>query len=258
MGRFQGLTILVTGATGGFGRRAAERFAAEGARLVLSDLEAHSLEELAASLGTESATLAGDITDESLSKRLVKLAVTRFGKLDIAVNNAGVAQSFLKLPHIPSEEARHIIEVDLLGVFYALKHQIPVMEEQHRANGYGGTIVNIASFAGLAGAARLSIYSAAKHGVIGLTRSAAAEYASKGIRVNAVCPSYAKTKMVSDFFKLAGRGQVELAAELTRGGPMRRFAEIDEVVEVILFAADPKNSFMTGNTLCVDGGITAV
>ena len=190
--------------------------------------------------------------------RLVKLAVTRFGKLDIAVNNAGVAQSFLKLPHIPSEEARRIIEVDLLGVFYALKHQIPVMEEQHRANGHGGTIVNIASFAGLAGAARLSIYSAAKHGVIGLTRSAAAEYASKGIRVNAVCPSYAKTKMVSDFFKLAGRGQVELAAELTRGGPMRRFAEIDEVVEVILFAADPKNSFMTGSTLCVDGGITAV
>ena len=155
MGRFEGLTILVTGATGGFGRRAAERFAAEGARLVLSDLEAHSLEELAASLGTESATLAGDITDESLSKHLVKLAVTRFGKLDIAVNNAGVAQSFLKLPHIPSEEARHIIEVDLLGVFYALKHQIPVMEEQHRANGYGGTIVNIASLAGLAGAARL-------------------------------------------------------------------------------------------------------
>ena len=201
MGRFQGLTILVTGATGGFGRRAAERFAAEGARLVLSDLEAHPLEELAASLGTESATLAGDITDESLSERLVKLAVTRFGKLDIAVNNAGVAQSFLKLPHIPSEEARRIIEVDLLGVFYALKHQIPAMEEQHRASGHGGTIVNIASFAGLAGAARLSIYSAAKHGVIGLTRSAAAEYASKGIRVNAVCPSYARTKMVVGFLQ---------------------------------------------------------
>jgi NAD(P)-dependent dehydrogenase (short-subunit alcohol dehydrogenase family) len=258
MGRFQGLTILVTGATGGFGRRAAERFAAEGARLVLSDLEVGLLEELAASLGTESAVLAGDVTDESLSESLVKLAVARFGKLDIAVNNAGVAQSFLKLPQVPSEEARRIIEVDLLGVFYALKHQIPLMEEQNRANGYGGTIVNIASVAGLAGAIRLSVYSAAKHGVIGLTRSAAAEYAAKGIRVNAVCPSYANTKMVSDFFKLAGREQVELAAKLTRGGPMRRFAEIDEVVEVILFAADPRNSFMTGSTLCVDGGMTAI
>ena len=125
--------------------------------------------------------------------------------------------SFLKLPQIPSDEARRIVEVDLLGVFYALKHQIPVMEEQNRASGYGGTIVNIASVAGLAGAARLSIYSAAKHGVIGLTRSAAAEYASKGIRVNAVCPSYARTKMVSDFFKLAGGDRAELAAELTRG-----------------------------------------
>ena len=258
MGRFQGLTIIVTGAAGGFGRRAAERFAAEGARLVLSDLEVGPLEEVADSLGTESVVLAGDIANESHSEALVKLAVTRFGKLDIALNNAGIAQSFLKLPDLPSEEARRIIDVDLLGIFYALKHQIPVMERQYGASGRGGTIVNIASAAGLAGVARLSVYSAAKHGVIGLTRSAAAEYALKGIRVNAVCPSFAKTNMVRDFFKLAGRGQVELAAELTRGGPMRRFAEIDEVVEVILFAADPRNSFMTGTTLSVDGGVTAV
>ena len=188
----------------------------------------------------------------------MKLAVTRFGKLDIAVNNAGVAQSFLKLPHIPSEEARRIIEVDLLGVFYALKHQIPAMEEQHRASGHGGTIVNIASFAGLAGAARLSVYSAAKHGVIGLTRSAAAEYASKGIRVNAVCPSYARTKMVVRFLQACRQRPGRAGCGVDPGGPMRRFAEIDEVVEVILFAADPKNSFMTGSTLCVDGGITAV
>ena len=174
------------------------------------------------------------------------------------MNNAGIAQGLLKLPQIPSEEARRIIEVNLLGVFYALKHQIPAMEEQKRQSGRAGTIVNIASVFGLRGAARLSVYSAAKHGVVGLTRSAAAEYASKGIRVNAVCPSFARTKMLSNFFELAGRGQAELAAELTRGGPMKRWAEIDEVVEVILFAADPKNSFMTGSTLCVDGGITAI
>ena len=133
MGRFQDLTVIVTGATGGFGHRAAERLAAEGARLVLSDLESGPLEELASSLGAESATLAGDIADESLSESLVKLAVSRFGRLDIALNNAGIAQSFVKLPRVPSEEARRIIEVDLLGVFYAMKHQIPVMEKQHRA-----------------------------------------------------------------------------------------------------------------------------
>jgi NAD(P)-dependent dehydrogenase (short-subunit alcohol dehydrogenase family) len=258
MSRFQGLTVLITGATGGFGRRAAERFAAEGARLVLSDLEAGPLEEFAASLKAETATIAGNIVDESVSESLVKLAVERFDTLDIALNNAGVAQSFVKLPQVPSDEARRIIEIDLLGVFYAMKHQIPVMEKQNRANGHGGTIVNVASVAGLAGAARLSVYSAAKHGVVGLTRSAAAEYASKGIRVNAVCPSYARTNMVGDFVKLAGGREAEAIAELTRGVPMKRVAEVDEVIEVILFAADPKNSFMTGHALSVDGGVTAI
>ncbi|HET9535028.1 MAG TPA: SDR family oxidoreductase [Mesorhizobium sp.] len=258
MGRFQGLTVLVTGATGGFGRRAAERFADEGARLVLSDLNGDPLEELAASIGVETATLAGDVSDESLSESLVKLAVERFGRLDIAVNNAGIAQSYVRLPQVPSDEARRIIEVDLLGVFYAMKHQLPLMERQNRTSNSGGTIVNIASVAGVTGAARLSVYSAAKHGVVGLTRAAAAEYASKGIRINAICPSYARTNMVGDFVKLAGGREPEAMAELTRGVPMKRVAEVDEVVEVILFAADPKNSFMTGSVLSVDGGISAI
>ena len=216
------------------------------------------MEELAASLGVETATLAGDVSDESLSESLVKLAVERFGRLDIAVNNAGIAQSYVRLPQVPSDEARRIIEIDLLGVFYAMKHQIPLMERQNRTSYSGGTIVNIASVAGVTGAARLSVYSAAKHGVVGLTRAAAAEYASKGIRINAICPSYARTNMVGDFVKLAGGREPEAMAELTRGVPMKRVAEIDEVVEVILFAADPKNSFMTGSVLSVDGGISAI
>lgn len=225
---------------------------------MLSDLDKDALEAFAAGLPGETATLAGDISHEDLSEALVKLAVKRFGGLDIAINNAGVAQSFVKLPQVPSDEARRIIEVDLLGVFYAMKHQIPVMEKQFRANGAGGAIVNIASVAGLAGAARLSVYAAAKHGVVGLTRSAASEYATRGIRVNAVCPSFARTQMVGDFVKLAGGKEKDAHAELTRGVPMKRVAEVDEVVEVILFAADPKNSFMTGHTLSVDGGIMAI
>jgi len=258
MGRFDGLTVLITGATGGFGRRASERFAAEGARLVLSDMDQGVLDAFANSLQAETATLAGDISDEALSEGLAKLAVERFGRLDVAINNAGIAQSFVKLPQVPSEEARRIIDIDLLGVFYAMKHQIPEMEKQHRATGRGGAIVNIASVAGLAGAARLSVYAAAKHGVVGLTRSAASEYATRGIRVNAVCPSFARTQMVGDFVKLTGGTEVEAHAELTRGVPMKRVAEVDEVVEVIMFAADPKNSFMTGHTLSVDGGIAAI
>lgn len=258
MRRFEGQTILVTGATGGFGRRTAERLAADGARLVLSDIDLAALKSLAVELPTETAVLAGDISDEALSEALVDLAVSRFGRLDIAINNAGIAQSFVKLPQVPSDEARRIIEIDLLGVFYAMKHQIPVMERQFRTHGAHSAIVNIASVAGLAGAARLSVYSAAKHGVVGLTRSAASEYAKRGIRVNAVCPSFARTRMVGDFVKLAGGNEDDAHTELTRGVPMKRVAEVDEVVEVILFAADPKNSFMTGHTLSVDGGIAAI
>lgn len=256
--RFAGLTAIVTGATGGFGRRTAERLAEEGARLVLSDMSEAPLKEFAASLPTETAIRAGDVSDEGLSEALVNLALERFDTLDIAINNAGIAQSFVKLPQVPSDEARRIIDIDLMGVFYALKHQLPAMERQNRASGRTAAIVNIASVAGLAGAPRLSVYSAAKHGVVGLTRSAAAEYATKGIRVNAVCPSFARTAMALDFLKMSPKSLEESAADLTRGVPMRRLAEVDEIVEVILFACDPRNSFMTGQTLAADGGITAI
>ncbi|TYR30215.1 SDR family oxidoreductase [Mesorhizobium microcysteis] len=258
MARFDGLTVLITGAAGGFGRRAAERFAAEGARLVLSDMDETRLAALASSLDTEVATLAGDIADETLSERLVALAPERFGGLDVALNNAGIVHDMMKLPSIASEDARKVIEIDLLGVFYAMKHQLPVMERQFRKDGRRAAVVNIASVAGIAGAPRLSVYAAAKHGVVGLTRSAAAEYATKGVRVNAVCPSFARTAMVEKSLPQgeAERGATE--AELVRGVPMKRLAEVDEIVEVILFAADPKNSFMTGQTLAADGGITAI
>jgi NAD(P)-dependent dehydrogenase (short-subunit alcohol dehydrogenase family) len=256
--RFDGLAILVTGATGGFGRRVCERLAEDGARLVLSDQEAVAVEELAAGLGTETVMLAGDVSHEELSEKLVRLAVASYGRLDIAINNAGVAQSYVKLPQVPSEEARRIIDIDLMGVFYAMKHQLPQMERQHRHTGKGGSIVNISSVAGIAGAPRLSVYAAAKHGVIGLTRTAALEYATKGVRVNAVCPSYARTPMIGNALKVSGELEAGAHAEVARGIPMKRLAEVEEVVEAILFAADPKNAFMTGHALPVDGGLSAI
>jgi NAD(P)-dependent dehydrogenase (short-subunit alcohol dehydrogenase family) len=256
--RFDGQAVLVTGATGGFGRRICQRFAEAGACLVLSDLDAAPVDELAASLDTETVVLAGDIVEEATSEKLVQAAVTRFGRLDIAINNAGIAQSYVKLPQVPLDEVRRIIDVDLMGVFYAMKHQLPQMERQHRQTGKGGTIVNIASVAGLVGAARLSVYSAAKHAVVGLTRSAAAEYATKGVRVNAICPAFARTAMVDGFVKITGKQEADAIADISRGVPMKRVAEVDEVVESILFAADPKNSFMTGHALAIDGGIAAI
>ncbi len=256
MKRFQDKVVLISGAAGGFGRRIAERMAAAGARLVLSDLDEAALAALAGRLDAPTATLAGDVSDEALSQALVALALARFGRFDIAINNAGIAQSLVRLPQVPSEEARRIIDIDLMGVFYAMKHQLPVLERQNRQDGSLGAIVNVASVAGLAGAPRLSVYSAAKHGVVGLTRSAAAEYATKGIRVNAVCPSFARTAMVDPFMKASLASEKEALDGLTRGVPMKRLAEVDEVVEVVLFAADPKNSFMTGQALAVDGGHT--
>ncbi|WP_256751423.1 SDR family NAD(P)-dependent oxidoreductase [Mesorhizobium sp. Mes31] len=258
MGRFDGATVLITGAAGGLGQGAAKGFATEGARLVLSDIDEKALADLAGTLQTETAILAGNIADESLSEDLVRLAVEKFGRLDIAVNNAGIVQNFVRLPHVASDEARRVLEIDLLGVFYAMKHQIPQMERQFKAAGKGGAIVNIASAAGLSGAPKLSVYAAAKHGVIGLTRSAAIEYATKGLRINAICPAHTRTAMVDGFVRLSGVPEAEALAELTRGVPMKRVAEVEEITTAILFAADPANSFMTGHALAVDGGIGAI
>ncbi|MDX8501674.1 SDR family oxidoreductase [Mesorhizobium sp. VK4C] len=258
MGRFDGATVLITGATGGLGSGAAKAFAAEGARLVLSDLDEAALGDFAATLGAETALLAGNIADEELSEDLVKLAVQKFGRLDIAVNNAGIVHAFVRLPQVTSQEARRVLEVDLLGVFYAMRHQIPQMERQFRESGKGGAIVNVASVAGLSGAPKLSVYAAAKHGVMGLTRSAAVEYASKGIRINAVCPAHTRTAMVDGFVRSTGAPEADALAELTRGVPMKRVGEVDEIVTGILYLADPGNSFMTGHALALDGGIGAI
>lgn len=261
-GLFDGATVLITGASGGFGSAAARRYAQEGAKLVLSDYDAEALKaislEIAEEQGSEIASLAGDIADESLSENLTALAVERFGRLDVAINNAGIAQdAFERLPKTNSDDARRIIDVDLMGVFYALKYQLPVMEKQFRESGRGGAIVNVASVAGVTGASGLAVYAAAKHGVVGLTRSTAQEYARLGVRINAVCPSFARTPMATDMLGVEVRGKVLTEDQMVRGIPMGRLAEVEEVIEAFLFASSPGNSFMTGQTLHIDGGLTA-
>ena len=260
---FKGATVLITGAAGGFGNAAARRFAGEGANLVVSDYDAGALETVSKTLSDEFpdsgiVQQAGDIAQEKLSADLVELAVSNFGRLDVAINNAGIAQdAFERLPKIDSDEARRIIDIDLMGMFYALKYQLPVMQSQFRESGTGGAIVNVASVAGITGASGLSVYAAAKHGVVGLTRSVAQEYARLGVRINAVCPSFARTPMATDLLDVEVRGKVVTEEQLVRGIPMGRLAEIDEVIEAFVFAASPQNSFMTGQTLHVDGGLSA-
>lgn len=255
-GRFHDKVVLITGAARGLGRRAAERFAAEGARLVLGDIDAAGVEAVAAGLraaGAQAVALAGDVAREETASRLVEAALGAYGRLDAAVNNAGVCHPFARLAEIETATMERMLAVNAMGVFYALKAQIPVMERQG-----GGAILNVASVAGIVGAPLLGAYAAAKHAVIGLTKSAAGEAARKGVRINALCPAFAATDMVGGL--LAGmRGGVEEATARVVGHvPMRRLAGPDEVVEAMLFACAPENSFMTGHALVIDGGLSAV
>ena len=252
---FADKVVIVTGAAGGFGRAIAKRFCEEGARLVLSDVDEGTLRDLADNLECDTAVVSGDIAEPETSHRIVRSAAERFGRLDIAINNAGIAHPLARLPDIAPSDAERVIAVDLLGIFFAMRAQIPVMQKQFAETGQGGAIVNIASVAGLLGAPGLSVYAAAKHGVVGLTKSAALECATRGVRINAVCPSFAPTRMVTE--TIAASGDATQTDRIVKGIPMRRLAAIDEVVETILFASSPANSFMTGQALAVDGGLSA-
>lgn len=254
--RYAGKAVLITGAARGFGRLAALEFAREGARLVIGDRDANGVQAAAreiAALGADVEALAGDVSQEATAEALVAASLVRYGALDVAVNNAGIGQDFMKLRDTPTPVMERILAVNLAGVFLALKHQIPAMERQG-----GGAILNVSSAAGLVGAPMLAAYAAAKHGVIGLTRSAAGECARKGIRINAICPAFAATAMVEDFLGQM-RGAREAAVDrIVANMPMRRLGTPAEIVQAMLWLCAPENSFMTGHALAVDGGLTAV
>lgn len=259
--RFDGATVMITGAAGGLGRAAAERFAREGARLVLGDRDEAGLRAVVDDLrgrGSEVASEAGDVAVADTAASLVRLAMSAFGRLDVAVNNAGILHPFLKLVEIDAEVMERMLSVNVMGVFHGLKHQIPAMETAYTETGRVGAILNVASVAGLVGAPLLSAYAAAKHAVVGLTRSAAAETARRGVRVNAVCPAFTRTKMVMDSLHGMRGTEEEAVARIVSSLPMRRLGEPAEVVEAMLWICSPHNSFMTGQAIAVDGGLTAV
>ncbi len=259
--RFEGLCVLVTGAARGLGRRAAERFAGEGAGLVLCDLDGAALEETAVALAREGAaveTVTGDVGHEETHGALVERALARWRRVDVAVNNAGVAHPFMKLAETDPAVMERMLAVNVMGVFHGLRAQIPVMERQHRETGRGGAILNVSSVAGVVGAPLLAAYAAAKHAVVGLTRSAAGETARRGVRINALCPAFTDTHMVADMLERMHGGADEAEARLVANLPMRRLASPDEIVEAMLFACAPANGFMTGQTLVIDGGLSAV
>ena len=257
--RFKDKVVIVTGACGGIGSKAVEGFLEEGALVLASDLEKEQLKELKTNFNTSRlSTLAGDVRKSSTHLSLVETAVTTFGGLDIALNNAGISHEVVKLPLIEEEVARRVFDIDLMAVFLAMRAQLPIMAEQFSKTGRSGAIVNVSSAAGLVAAPLMSVYSAAKHGVIGLTKSAAAEYAKRGVRINSICPAFTKTAMVEGFFENTEQDREKAIERLTQGIPMSRMAEVSEIIVGILFVADPNNSFMTGNSIAIDGGLTAV
>lgn len=247
---FEGKVALVTGAAGGIGRESARLFAEESARVVVADINLVGAEETAqmiVSEGGEAIAVPVDVADSASVKAMVAETVSRFGRLDIAHNNAGIKGADETVADMSEEVWRAGISIMLDGVFYCMKHEIPIMLE----NG-GGAIINTSSGAGLIGVPRFSNYVAAKHGVIGLTKAAALEYAQLGIRINAICPGTARSQMVDDWMQ----GSTEAEASVAALHPLGRIAEPREIAQAAVWLASPASSFVIGSSLVVDGGYT--
>lgn len=258
--RFEGKSVLITGAGSGFGQLAAERFAEEGARLTLQDISEGGLAataERVTARGGEVVCLTGDVSDEAHAKALVELALATHGRLDIALNNAGIGNGMAAIPKISAEDFDRVMAVNARGVFLGMKYQIPAI-----AAAGGGAILNTSSAAGVLGAGYLGAYAASKHAVIGLTRAAADESARLNVRVNAICPSFAATPlfnaMADQMSAARGVSREEAYARIASRVPLRRVAEPEEIVQAMLWIVSPENSFMTGQAISIDGGLTAV
>jgi NAD(P)-dependent dehydrogenase (short-subunit alcohol dehydrogenase family) len=248
MGECAGKVVLVTGAGGGIGAACARLLGAAGAQVVVTDIDESAAKRTAAEIeraGADALALGLDVTDPDAVVEAVATATRTFGHLDLAVNNAGIALPRQPVDKIPVDDWRRVVDINLSGVFYCLRAQIPAM----LAAG-GGSIVNMASVLGVVGFTDAAAYSAAKHGVIGLTKTAALEYATRGVRVNAVAPSFVDTAMLNQESGRKMRGAALLA-------PMGRFATVDEVAEIVLFLLSDRSSVVTGSVYLADAGYTA-
>jgi NAD(P)-dependent dehydrogenase (short-subunit alcohol dehydrogenase family) len=246
-----GKTAIVTGAASGIGRETAERFAAEGANVVVADVTVEDGEETVErieSAGGDATFVETDVSDPDAVEAMVGTAEEAYGGVDIAHNNAGIEGDDDDLAAQSEENWDRVVDIDLKGVWLCLKHEIDAM-----AGDGGGAIVNTSSIAGLA-AAGAAPYVASKHGVVGLTRTAASEYADAGVRVNAVCPGVIDTPMVDR----AGAEDPEAIEGFVAMQPLGRKGKPEEIANAVVWLASEEASFVTGNAYPVDGGYMAL
>ncbi|ARS89196.1 SDR family NAD(P)-dependent oxidoreductase [Natrarchaeobaculum aegyptiacum] len=245
MSHFDSDVALVTGAGSGIGRATARRFAAEGARVVVSDVDPDGGQEtvdLIDDEGGEATFIEADVTDEDAVADLIAEIDDTYGRLDVAHNNAGMAPPIEAIEDVDLESYQAAMDVNLTGVVNCLKHELPLMVETD-----GGAIVNTGSTASIGGGNSPLAYVAAKHGVLGVTRVAATQYAADGIRVNTVCPTTVETPL------LEGLSEEELE-QFSAGIPMDRIGQPDEVAAAVVWLCSPESSFITGQPLVIDGG----
>ena len=242
---------IITGAGSGIGAATAKLFAQQGAKVVVSDIAVANAEKIASEIketGGEAMVVEADVSVFTQVENLVHQTIAKYGKLDILVNNAGIAnKTMVKTAQHPLDEWDQVIAINQTGVFYCMKVALQQMLIQG-----GGNIVNIASLAGLKASGNNIAYSASKFAVVGMTKSAALEYGSKNIRINAVCPSYTHSAL----FNKVIDNKPGLDEKIKSFIPMNRFGEPEEIAEAILWLASDNTKYITGQTLTLDGGLS--